>query len=129
MTRTAQLLGTMALLVLSCTPPTRAQPAPPPTASATMVLDADVDVRGAPSPAHVTVQSWALPEADRAPQVFPKRGYFIAHLLSGSIETMLDGQTGTRSPDEYWIVGNDQAMTVRVLGQSALLETITLTAR
>jgi hypothetical protein len=126
MTRTAQLLGTTALVLLSCAPPARAQQAPPPTPSATTVLDTDVAV---PSPAHVTVQSWALPEADHAPQAFPKRGYFIAHLLSGRIETTLDGQTAARTPDEYWSVGNDQPMTVRVLGQSALLETITPSAR
>jgi hypothetical protein len=129
MTRTAQPVGTVALFVLSCVLSAHAQSGPPQTASPTTVLDAEVALRGAPSPAHLAVQSWMIPEADHAPQVFPKKGYFIAHLLSGRMETKMGGRTVARRPDEYWSVGNGQEMTVRVLGQTALLETLTITAR
>jgi hypothetical protein len=59
-----------------------------------------------------------------APQEIPLRGFYVAHLLSGSISTTIDGETTKQPPGAYWAVKAGAAMQVRVLGEFAVLETI-----
>lgn len=59
----------------------------------------------------------------------PQRGFYIAHLLSGSISTTIDGETTEQPPGAYWTVKAGATMQVKVLGEFAVLETIVAAKR
>jgi hypothetical protein len=71
---------------------------------------------------HVSIQSWAMNGG--APDKIPLRGFYVAHLLSGAISTTIGGKTTMRLPGSYWTVGAATIMQVKVVGETALLETI-----
>jgi hypothetical protein len=82
---------------------------------------------GAAHPVHVTVQSWGLADQrgrSGPPHEIPLRGFYVAHLLSGDVSTIMDGQTTKRAPGDYWTVRAGSTMQVKVLGEYAVLETI-----
>ena len=82
---------------------------------------------GVAQPAHVSVQSWGLVGQrgqNGTAQEIPLHGFYVAHLLSGSISTMIDGQTSKHLPGDYWSVKSGATMQVKVLGEYAMLETI-----
>jgi quercetin dioxygenase-like cupin family protein len=76
---------------------------------------------------HLSVQSWGI-RGERggrgAPQEIPLRGFYLAHLLSGEISAIVDGETTRRSPGDYWAVKPGGTMQVKTLGDFAMLETI-----
>jgi quercetin dioxygenase-like cupin family protein len=79
---------------------------------------------GASQPVRVSVQSWELSGPQGATHEIPVQGFYVAHLLSGSIATTIDGQTTTPPPGAYWTVKAGATMQVKVLGEFAVLETI-----
>jgi hypothetical protein len=85
---------------------------------------------GAAQPVHVNIQSWGITgQRDDALQEVPLGGFYVAHLLSGAISTVIAGQTTKQLPGDYWTVKAGQTMQVKVLGEFAVLETIALAAQ
>lgn len=82
---------------------------------------------GATQPVHVNVQSWGLAGLNGRAQKIPLRGFYLAHLLSGSILSTIDGQPMPRAPGDYWPVKSGATMQVKVRGEFAVLETIVVT--
>lgn len=78
---------------------------------------------GAPEAVRVSVQSWGIAGQDRAIHEIPLRGFYVAHLISGHISAMIDGQTTEHLLGDYWAVKAGGAMQVKVLGEVAVLET------
>jgi hypothetical protein len=79
---------------------------------------------GATQSVHISVQSWRI--VDQAREI-PVRGFFVAHLLSGQISTIIDGKTTEHLPGDYWTVKPDEIMRVKVIGEVAVLETTLVT--
>jgi hypothetical protein len=78
---------------------------------------------GATQAVHISVQSWGIAGQDRAIHEIPLRGFYVAHLISGSISTTIDGETSKQPPGAYWTVKAGATMQVKVLGAVAVLET------
>jgi hypothetical protein len=78
---------------------------------------------GAIQAVHISVQSWGIAGQDRAIHEIPLRGFYVAHLVSGSISTTIDGETTKQPPGAYWTVKAGATMQVKVLGEVAVLET------
>jgi hypothetical protein len=74
---------------------------------------------------HLSVQSWQFTPTDAVHEI-PLRGFYVAHLLSGSIVTTIDGVVTTRGDGAYWTVKAGEIMQVEVLGEFAVLETIVI---
>ncbi len=79
---------------------------------------------GTTQPVHISVQSWEMGGPKGATHEIPLRGFYLAHLLSGSISTTIDGETTKQPPGAYWTVKAGASMQVKVLGEFAVLETI-----
>lgn len=75
---------------------------------------------GATEAVHVSVQAW---EIGGEQQEMPLYGFYVAHLLSGHILATIDGRTMQHLPGDYWTVKAGAAMTVKVVGEVAVLET------
>ncbi|MCI0599069.1 MAG: hypothetical protein L0Y60_06050 [Beijerinckiaceae bacterium] len=80
---------------------------------------------GGSLPVRISVKSWELINLDGVQEI-PLQGFYIAHLLSGEINASADGQTFPRTTGDYWSVKSGAAMKVEVLGESAVLETISV---
>jgi hypothetical protein len=78
---------------------------------------------GTTQPAHISVQSWAIGARDAAQEI-PLRGFYVAHLISGHISAMTDGQASEHLAEDYWTVKLGGTMKVKTLGEAAVLETI-----
>ena len=78
---------------------------------------------GTPEAVRVSVQSWGLAGKDHATHEIPLRGFYVAHLVSGSISTTIDGETTKQPPGAYWTVKAGATMQVKLLGEVAVLET------
>jgi hypothetical protein len=72
-----------------------------------------------------SIKSWELFNHNDAWQDIPLTGFYVAHLLGGDIAAMIDGQTTNYQPGSYWTVKAGAKMQVKVLGETAVLETIT----
>lgn len=82
---------------------------------------------GATQSAHVSVQTWAIAGGrvrGGAVQEIPLRGFYIAHLIGGSISTTIDGGTTQHTTGDYWAVKQGATMRVKASGEFAVLETI-----
>jgi hypothetical protein len=78
---------------------------------------------GTVQPVHANIQSWRI----SGEKEIPLRGFYVAHLLSGTISTTVAGQTTIQPPGAYWSVKENATMQVKVLGELAVLETIVIT--
>lgn len=74
-----------------------------------------------------SIKSWKVFNRKGEVQYIPLTGFYVAHLLSGDIEATFDGQTTKFEPGAYWTVKVGATMQVKVLGEMAVLETITAT--
>jgi hypothetical protein len=84
------------------------------------------DRTGAVQPLRVNVQSWGVARQEGAMQELPIQGFYIAHLRSGSVSTTIDGHTTKQAPGAYWAVKAGSKMQIKVDGEIAVLETITI---
>jgi hypothetical protein len=73
---------------------------------------------------HVDVQSWDISGQSGASFEVPLRGFYVAHLLSGTISATIAASTEDRMPGSYWAVPAGATMQIKVLGEHAILETI-----
>jgi quercetin dioxygenase-like cupin family protein len=93
------------------------------TLSPTAVFEGNIATpakNGETQAVRVSVQSWGI--ADQEHEI-PLRGFYVAHLLSGQISTIIDGQTAEHMPGDYWTVKSGATMQVKVVGEIAVLET------
>jgi hypothetical protein len=78
------------------------------TLSATPIFEGNTTTAlrdGTTQTVHVSVQSWAITgQPGGSPKSIPLHGFYVAHLLSGTISTGVDGHTVTRLPGDYWTV-------------------------
>jgi hypothetical protein len=72
-----------------------------------------------------SVKSWEFFNKNGAVQELPLAGFYVAHLVSGKVAATIDGQTTNYQPGSYWTVKAGAKMQVKVLGEMAVLETIT----
>lgn len=75
---------------------------------------------GATQTINISIQSWGIAGHE---QEIPLRGFYVAHLISGHISAMMDGQTTEHLPGDYWTVKTGASMRVKVVGEVAVLET------
>jgi hypothetical protein len=72
-----------------------------------------------------SVKSWQLFNRNDAVQEIPLTGFYVAHLVSGDVAATINGQTTSYEPGSYWTVKAGATMQLKVLGEMAVLETIT----
>jgi hypothetical protein len=80
-------------------------------------------------PIRIRFIAWELTSKRGASQEIPLKGFYLAHLLSGTVSTTIGGQTIVRQAGSFWTVGDGAEMQLKVLGEGAELETIVLTNR
>src|SRR6266567_7132316 len=93
----------LAALPLLCSPAASEETASP----TNIVFEAttkNVDKNGAAQDVRITTQVWGFPGQGQAPQELPLRGFYIAHLLSGTVAATIDGQTVKYDAGAYWSV-------------------------
>ena len=66
---------------------------------------------------------------NRPPQTLPVSGFVVMSLRSGRLETIIDGTATRRAPEDFWTANEGSAVQLRVLGQNAILETITVSSK
>jgi hypothetical protein len=76
---------------------------------------------------HVSVQTWKLSGPKDIIHELPLQDFYVAHLLSGTIATTIDGQTTNQPASAYWTVRAGATMEVSVLSELAVIETIVVT--
>ena len=96
------------------------------TIASTDLFDGEVDITvtgGTPKVAKVAVQTWGLDNRGGALHSLPIRGFYVAHLVSGAVSVINDGQQAKHLPGDYWTVKPGAAMQIKVLGDTAVVET------
>lgn len=88
-------------------------------------LDANVVKR----PLRMTIRSWDLETHKGSPEMLPVSGFVVMNLRSGRLETIINGTTTRRAAEDFWTVSEGSTTQVRVLGQNAILETITVSRK
>lgn len=78
----------------------------------------------APKSAQITLQLWNLEKGDDSPQTLPISGFVVVNLRSGQVETTINGVSEVRVPEDFWTLKAGSTMQIKVLGQSAMLETL-----
>jgi quercetin dioxygenase-like cupin family protein len=63
-------------------------------------------------------------DADNEGQSISAATFSVMTVYSGRIETTIDGRTAVRSAGDYWTVKAGSVMRAKVLGESAVLQTI-----
>jgi hypothetical protein len=97
------------------------------TASTNIVFEAttkNVDRNGAAQDVRITTQVWKFPGRGEALQELPMRGFYIAHLLSGTIAATTVGQAVEYKSGAYWSVKPGATMLIKTIGELAVIETI-----
>jgi hypothetical protein len=90
----------------------------------------NVDRNGAAQDVRIATQVWSFPgrgrgEALQELQELPLRGFYIAHLLSGTIAVTTDDQAVEyKKSGAYWSVKPGATMRIRTIGELAVIETI-----
>ena len=81
--------------------------------------------RGNALPVRLSIQVLRF-QSKPAPQNVLPRGFFVAHLVSGSILTTISGESPRRrAVDSFWTVKSGAQMAVTVSGEVAILQIIT----
>jgi hypothetical protein len=83
--------------------------------------------KGKTYPFRVTIRKWDLDGSEDEVQVMSIRTFTVMSDCSGRIETTIDGKKEIRAPEEYWTVKAGSSVAVRVLSESAVLQTLAVT--
>lgn len=78
---------------------------------------------GAALPVHLAAQSWTIANDGTAHEI-PLAGFYVAHLESGTVAATVAGETANHQPGDYWTVKAGASMSVTVLSELAVIETI-----
>jgi hypothetical protein len=97
------------------------------TASRDIVFEAtttNVDRNGAAQDVRITTQVWRFPGRGEALQELPLRGFYIAHLLSGTVAATTVDRAVEYKSGAYWSVKPSATMLIKTIGELAVIETI-----
>lgn len=80
---------------------------------------------GSATPLHVELKEWHLAGQNKAITI-PQKGFYVAELRFGAIQTEIGGKTQNRAPGDHWTVENGAVMIVRIRapGEDAMLQTV-----
>jgi hypothetical protein len=78
---------------------------------------------GAAKPVHLAVQSWTIAN-DGAAHEIPLAGFYVAQLQSGNIAATVAGETIDYRSSDFWTVKAGATMSVKVLSELAVIETV-----
>lgn len=91
---------------------------------------------GAAVQVQVNLRNWSLRGEQRPGQTqkdtlreFPVRGFLMAHLLAGRVHTVINGTSQEWKEGDVWTVPTNATMTIEVLGETAVVQTLSLGAR
>ena len=79
--------------------------------------------KGAAQPVHLAVQRWTIAN-DGAVHEIPLAGFYVVQLQSGNVAATVAGETIDHRSSDFWTVKAGATMSVKVLSQLAVLETI-----
>jgi hypothetical protein len=77
---------------------------------------------------NVGVRVWSI-DATLGRQTLRTTDYTVFHLRGGKIKTVVDGKEQMRSVDEYWTLPAGWSFSLEVKGETALLETTTISTK
>jgi hypothetical protein len=92
-------------------------------------FESDITVaapNGVTKAARVSVQSWGIAgrRSRQSPTLqVPLTGFYLARLVSGEIQAIIDGRMSEKTTGEYWVVPTGTTMQVQAVGEQAVLET------
>ncbi len=121
---TRYILPTSLLVVAICAATTAAQ-----TLAPRQQFQSDITVpatNGTTQTARVIVQSWEISgsRTRQSPSLqIPLMGFYLARLVSGEIQAIIDGRAAKKTTGQYWVVPTGTIMQVQAVGELAVLET------
>jgi hypothetical protein len=81
----------------------------------------------------VALRNWSLhqgqgsPKApSKGPQPFPVKGFLMVQLLAGKVRTGINGATQEWKEGDVWTVPANATMMMEVLGETAVLQTLSV---
>lgn len=74
----------------------------------------------------MTIRKWDLDAVVEEGQSMSFPTFTVINVCSGRVETTIAGKTAVRNPDDYWDLKAGSTMRVRVLSESAVLQTLTI---
>lgn len=80
---------------------------------------------GALQPLQVVIRDWHVFNNHREPVQILAHAFTVAHLVSGTVTTVIGGQRVERGPNGYWSLSPGTSMTITVRGEAAIIETVT----
>ena len=81
-------------------------------------------VSGALQPLQVVIRDWHVFNNHREPVQILAHAFTVAHLVSGTVTTVIGGQRVERGPNGYWSLPPGTSMTITVRGEAAIIETV-----
>lgn len=77
---------------------------------------------------NVGVRVWSI-DATLGRQTLRITDYTVFHLRGGKLQTVVDGKEQLRNVDEYWTLPAGSSFSFEVKGETALLETTTISTK
>jgi hypothetical protein len=75
-------------------------------------------------PVKIALRNWGVIAGTGALRL-PSQGFLVIQLHSGRIKTTIDGKEQERNEGEFWVVPANSQMSIDVLSESAVLQTVT----
>lgn len=84
--------------------------------------------RAAATSLHVEIKEWHFVKTSAAAAQLPAKGFYIAHLTSGRIDTEIAGKREHRRAGDFWTVAAGQSMTISFPphSESAQIKTVAI---
>lgn len=84
--------------------------------------------KGKPLSIAVGLRLWSI-DAVRGPQKLLIPEFTVFHLRAGTLKTMIDGKEETRKTDDFWVLPAGSQMSVQVKGETAVVETTSVSPK
>jgi hypothetical protein len=98
--------------------------------SATVLFTATGSARAVNGKSHdfrIIIRKWDLDAVVEEDQSISFPTFTVINICSGRVETTIAGETVVHNPDEYWAMKAGSTMRLRVLSESAVLQTLAIT--
>jgi hypothetical protein len=133
--RLGQLIAVAGVLLLPAHEPLLAQAAvsegPGPGIAEVTTRYSDVisiaRAAGAPTSLRIELKQWQLAARGAAIEM-PEQGFYVAHLMSGSVNVKLGGTSAPHAGGDFWVVekGTRMVVTINKPGEQALIQTFSI---